>query len=452
MILAILDIVLVYLGYIATIWFYHVFSIPAELEITLNLLWLLVPSATAFIFFYFFDLYKNLRGSSLKKQIYSRILPIVIFSIFVSAVSFSGSFMFYRKSFFIEALIIQIILLSAIHGGIWLMANKLHGRKRVVIICEDEKTGQSLAQKFNNHKWFEISGYLPINQIPHLENHIDKFDVFLLAPAVIGQLKSDILNLCIKNEKEVLIVPHVSDLFIHSAKSQQIGDMLVISINAPGLKIWQRIIKRCFDVFACIILLVLTSPIFIALLIIIPLTSSGPAIYKQERIGLNGKPYWIYKFRSMIQDAEKISGPVLAENNDARITAIGRFIRAIRLDELPQLLNVLKGEMSLIGPRPEREFFISQYKEKLPYYSYRLSVKPGITGLAQVLAYYSTTAEDKLRFDLLYVRNYSFSLDMKILFQTLQVVLQRDRARGLVKNSDYGHQSLIESLEQDRVI
>lgn len=191
---------------------------------------------------------------------------------------------------------------------------------------------------------------------------------------------------------------------------------------------------------------------FLVLLIIIPLTSSGPAIYKQERIGLNGKPYWIYKFRSMIQDAEKITGPVLAENNDSRITAIGKFIRAIRLDELPQLLNVLKGEMSLIGPRPEREFFISQYMETLPYYSYRLSVKPGITGLAQVLAYYSTTAEDKLRFDLLYVRNYSFSMDMKILFQTLQVVLQRDRAQGLVKNSDYGYQSLTGSLEQDKVI
>ncbi|MFD5852454.1 sugar transferase [Cytobacillus pseudoceanisediminis] len=108
--------------------------------------------------------------------------------------------------------------------------------------------------------------------------------------------------------------------------------------------------------------------------------------------------------------------------------------------------------MSLIGPRPEREFFISQFKEKLPDYPYRLSVKPGITGLAQVLAYYSTTAEDKLRFDLLYVRNYSFSLDLKILFQTLQVVLQRDRAQGLLKNNNYGHQNLIKSLKQDKAI
>ncbi|EFV78683.1 hypothetical protein HMPREF1013_01059 [Bacillus sp. 2_A_57_CT2] len=451
MILAILDIGLVFLGYIVTIWFYHVFSIPAELE-SLNLLWLLVPSAAAFIFFYFFDLYKNLRGNSLKTQLYSRVLPMILFSIFVSASSCLGSLLFYRKSFFIEAFFIQIILLAAVHAGIWLIANNLHGRKRVIIICEDENTGQSLAQKFHRHKWFEISGYLPLNQIAHLENYVNKFDVFLLAPTIIGQLKSDILNLCIKNGKEVLIVPHVSDLFVQSAKSQQVGDMLVIPINAPGLNIWQRIIKRGFDVVTSVILLVLASPIFLLLLIIIPLTSSGPAIYKQERIGLNGNPYWIYKFRSMIEDAEKITGPVLAASKDTRITIIGRFLRAIRLDELPQLLNVLKGEMSLIGPRPEREFFISQFKEKLPDYPYRLSVKPGITGLAQVLAYYSTTAEDKLRFDLLYVRNYSFSLDLKILFQTLQVVLQRDRAQGLLKNNNYGHQNLIKSLKQDKAI
>ncbi|KON86547.1 hypothetical protein AF332_06710 [Sporosarcina globispora] len=441
MILAILDMGLIFFGYVTTIWFYQVFSIPLEGE-SINPFWLLAPSAAAFIFFRFFDLYKDLRRNNIQTQLYSIVLPMILFSGFISILSFLGTLNIYRKSFFIEALFIQIILLAAVHAGIWYLANTLHGRKKVIIICDDQNTGQSLAQKFLNHKWFEISGFLPLTQIKDLENHVNKFDVFLLAPTVIGQKKNDIISLCIKNGKEILTVPQVSELFVQTAKTQQVDDMLVFSINPAGLNLWQRINKRVFDVIISLLMLALTSPVFLILLMLIPLTSKGPAIYKQERIGLNGKPYWIYKFRSMIQDAEKMTGPVLAAKKDTRITAIGRFIRAVRLDELPQLLNVIKGEMSLIGPRPEREYFISQFKEEFPDYSHRLTVKPGITGLAQVLSYYSTTVDDKLRFDLLYVRNYTFSLDLKILFQTFQVILQRDRAQGLLENNKYVQQNL----------
>jgi lipopolysaccharide/colanic/teichoic acid biosynthesis glycosyltransferase len=133
----------------------------------------------------------------------------------------------------------------------------------------------------------------------------------------------------------------------------------------------------------------------------------------------------------MVNDAEKKTGPVLAADKDPRITPIGHFIRATRIDELPQLINVLKGDMSLVGPRPEREFFIRQFEKDMPNYKYRMTVKPGITGLAQVMANYSTTVEDKLRFDLMYIRNYSFANDIKILLQTIRVVLQREQAKGV---------------------
>ncbi|MFP3359114.1 sugar transferase, partial [Planococcus sp. SIMBA_143] len=160
-----------------------------------------------------------------------------------------------------------------------------------------------------------------------------------------------------------------------------------------------------------------------------------PALYKQERLGENENPYHIYKFRSMVEEAERLTGPALAIDNDPRITKVGRWIRSTRMDELPQLFNIIKGDMSLVGPRPERAFFINQFRADIPNYSYRMSVKPGLTGLAQTLSNYTTSVEDKLRYDVFYIKNYSLSLDLKILIQTLSVMLQRNQAEG-IKNLD----------------
>jgi exopolysaccharide biosynthesis polyprenyl glycosylphosphotransferase len=214
----------------------------------------------------------------------------------------------------------------------------------------------------------------------------------------------------------------------------------------------QNQLKRVSDVIVSAAMLILSTPIIIALFTLIPLTSKGPAIFKQERIGQGGKPYLLYKFRSMVQDAEIQTGPVLASDKDPRITKLGSFMRATRLDEIPQLFNVLKGDMSLIGPRPEREFFIMKFEQDIPDYKYRLRVKPGITGLAQVLANYTTSVEDKLRYDLMYVRNYSFMLDLKIFLQTIRVVLQRDQAQGLKEESMLRKQKLIQTLEQNQAM
>jgi exopolysaccharide biosynthesis polyprenyl glycosylphosphotransferase len=207
--------------------------------------------------------------------------------------------------------------------------------------------------------------------------------------------------------------------------------MLVLSARPSELNSRQLFFKRLLDIIAAIILLTLFSPIIILLFIAIPLLSKGPALYKQERLGKNKQQFQILKFRSMIHNAEKTSGPVLATDKDQRITGIGRFIRATRLDELPQLFNVLIGHMSLVGPRPERLFFVRQFEETIPHYRYRMSIKPGVTGLAQVMGKYSTSVEDKLRFDMMYLHSYSFMLDLKILFRTIKVVLQREQASGV---------------------
>jgi sugar transferase (PEP-CTERM system associated) len=195
---------------------------------------------------------------------------------------------------------------------------------------------------------------------------------------------------------------------------------------------WRTTIKRVFDIVCSLGLIVISAPIMLAAAIAIKLDSRGPVLYRQERVGLNGRAFMVAKFRSMRQDAEKDGKPRWATVHDDRVTRIGAFMRKTRIDELPQLFNVLKGEMSLVGPRPERPFFVDQLTEKIPYFAVRQSVKPGVTGWAQVRYQYGSTIEDaaeKLQYDLYYVKNHSLFLDVMVLFETVAVVLTGKGAR-----------------------
>jgi lipopolysaccharide/colanic/teichoic acid biosynthesis glycosyltransferase len=169
----------------------------------------------------------------------------------------------------------------------------------------------------------------------------------------------------------------------------------------------------------------------VATAILIRLTSPGKILFAQRRVGRDGVGFTLSKFRTMVADAERHTGPVLATANDPRITKTGAFLRATRLDEFPQLFNVLRGEMSLVGPRPERPHFVQQFREQIPGYEFRLAVKPGVTGLAQVFGRYSTTAERKLRFDLTYITKYSLLMDIRLLLSTIAVLLRREQAEGI---------------------
>lgn len=185
-------------------------------------------------------------------------------------------------------------------------------------------------------------------------------------------------------------------------------------------------IKRLSDIFFASILLILAIPIMLLTALVIMIESGGPVLYRQERVGLNGRLFKVTKFRSMRCDAEKNGAAIWAKANDERVTRVGRIIRKLRIDELPQLFTVLKGEMSLIGPRPERPFFVDQLTKEIPFYAVRHSVKPGLTGWAQVRYHYGATIEDsaeKLQYDLYYVKNNSLFLDIVIIFETIGVVL-----------------------------
>jgi sugar transferase (PEP-CTERM system associated) len=196
--------------------------------------------------------------------------------------------------------------------------------------------------------------------------------------------------------------------------------------------LYRTLVKRAFDIVCSIALILVSAPAMVLTAIMIKLESRGPVFYRQERVGANGKTFNVTKFRSMRTDAEKDGKPVWAAAKDSRVTRVGHIIRRTRIDELPQLFNVLKGDMSLVGPRPERPYFVEQLKQEIPYYSVRHSIKPGVTGWAQVKYQYGSTVEDsaeKLQYDLYYVKNHSLFLDFVVLFETVGVVLTGKGAR-----------------------
>ncbi|MBP1697074.1 MAG: glycosyl transferase [Deltaproteobacteria bacterium] len=187
-----------------------------------------------------------------------------------------------------------------------------------------------------------------------------------------------------------------------------------------------RLVKRTTDLLFSLLISMLLAPLFAVVAVAIKLESKGRVFFKQERVGEYGKTYMVYKFRSMIEGAEAASGPIWAKEDDPRITRVGRVIRRLRIDELPQLWNVIKGDMSFVGPRPERPFFVEALKRKVPYYNERFTVKPGITGWAQVMYGYGATEEDaleKLKYDLYYIKNMSLMLDLAVIFHTVKIVL-----------------------------
>lgn len=234
-----------------------------------------------------------------------------------------------------------------------------------------------------------------------------------------------ILEYCGDVHVNIYMVPSLMDVITGHFKTHQIFGVPLMVLLQDHMPAWEAQIKRLMDIFVSFCVLAFGAPVALVVATIIKATSSGPAVYKQVRVGRNGKTFTMLKFRSMYEDAEKRAGPQWAKENDPRITPVGRFIRKTRLDEIPQFVNVLKGEMSLVGPRPERPFFVEQLKKEIPWYVRRIKMKPGITGWAQVKHKYDETIDDvkqKVLYDLYYFENMSIVLDVKIILRTVLVV------------------------------
>jgi exopolysaccharide biosynthesis polyprenyl glycosylphosphotransferase len=273
-------------------------------------------------------------------------------------------------------------------------------------------------------KGIEVAGL--IKDIPGMIDRFNAKEVIIALDKKNHDFLVDVISLCDPKNVGLKIVPDLYEILSGQAKTSQIYGVPLMDIMPQLMPEWEKKLKRIFDVIVSLIILFITSPVLILTSIAIKLDSTGNVFFRQERCGIDGTLFRMIKFRSMRHDAEKKSGPVWSTKNDPRITRVGKFIRKVRIDEIPQMINVLRGEMSLVGPRPERPFFVEKLALEIPYYKRRLKVRPGITGWAQVKHKYDETIEDvkiKLRYDLFYIENMSLRMDFKILFRTIFVVL-----------------------------
>jgi len=272
---------------------------------------------------------------------------------------------------------------------------------------------------------------------------IPQYDAIILND-VPAPLRNDILKFCYRFRVRTYVAPKLTDIMIRGAKNISLFDTPLLLVKGTGLTPAQRVGKRLMDIVLCSVAMIPAAPIMAAVALAIKLEDGGPVFFRQKRMTRNGREFDILKFRSMIVDAEKYAGAVLATDNDPRITKVGRFIRATRLDEIPQILNILKGDMSIVGPRPERKVIADEYCKDIPEFAYRLKVRGGLTGYAQIYGKYNTSAYDKLRLDLMYIENYSLMLDIKLIILTLRIIFSKESTEGIDKQLE--NQRKVEQL------
>ena len=290
----------------------------------------------------------------------------------------------------------------------------------------------SLAFKFaSRNDKYNIAGEMSYNaDIEAISAAVDNYDAILIND-VPSETRNRILKVCFAKGKRVYITPKISDIIMRSADTLAVFDTPLVLANNSPLSITERIVKRAFDLVFSALGLIVLSPLMILVSLAIFLYDRGPVFYRQTRYTKNGKTFKILKFRSMIPNAEKDGVARLAADKDDRITPVGKFIRACRLDELPQFFNILAGDMSFVGPRPERPEIADEYAKELPEFAFRLKVKAGLTGYAQIFGKYNTTSYDKLKLDMIYVENCSLLMDLKLLLLTLKVIFIKESTEGL---------------------
>lgn len=314
----------------------------------------------------------------------------------------------------------------------------LIGGNQIALELHDELEAQK------NSSGFRLLGFIHVEQaeeypvssvLPHLGN-MDRIR------EIIGVLKIEEVIIAIESHEHehlrtiltrlemenvnIKVIPDIYDILSGQVKMTSIFGAPLVEITHELLPAWQQHLKRIMDIAFSALVLVLFSPLYLLLIVLVKMSSKGPAFYSHERIGIYGRPFKIYKFRSMYTDAEK-KGPQLAKENDPRVTPLGRFMRKTRLDEIPQFYNVLKGDMSLVGPRPERQYFIDQIAEVAPHYLHLQRVRPGITSWGQVKFGYAENVSEmvqRLKYDILYIENMSILVDLKIMIYTVLIMIQ----------------------------
>ncbi len=313
--------------------------------------------------------------------------------------------------------------------------NKSFPAKRLLIIY-DEYDPDLIVKKLNLRKdKYIVQEIVNISLgLDLLKQKMDSVDGVVVFD-VHSEIRNKILKICFDKNIRTYTTTKVSDILIRGAESIHLFDTPLLLYRNHGLTFEQRFVKRTIDILVSAVMLIIASPIMLLCALTIKLYDGGPVFFRQERSTINNKTFRIHKFRSMIVDAEKDGTPRPATDDDPRITPIGKFLRASRLDELPQLIDILKGDMSLVGPRPERIEHTEKYTNEVPEFQYRLKVRGGLTGYAQLYGKYNTSPYDKLQLDLMYIQNYSLLLDFRLLFMTLKIMFIKESTEGFTEEN-----------------
>ena len=308
---------------------------------------------------------------------------------------------------------------------------KLFPPHKILLIYGREKEQEARNKiKERGDKFFVLEGVNAETELKKVQEKLISCDTVMLWD-VPNFIRNTILKECYGRRIRIYTMPSISDILLSGSEIMHFFDTPLFLIRSNALTVDQMIVKRVIDIVVAVFVLLVIWPVMIVTAVLIKLYDGGPVLYKQIRCSLFGKTFPIYKFRSMKVDAEKDGIARLAQKSDDRITPVGRVIRKLRIDELPQLFNVIKGDMSFVGPRPERPEIIEAYKEDLPEFPYRMKVKAGLTGYAQIYGKYNTVPYDKLKLDLYYVEHYSLWMDLKLFLLTVKIVLTPESTEGV---------------------
>jgi len=387
---------------------------------------------------------------SLGETIYSVFLTIISLMFITAFITFFMRGFSYPRTVLVVSTLVQFVLLSIWRGIAWRIRRRGHGIKNSLVIGNEATEYISKKILLKQRDLYRIR-YICSDKSSHLNSYLDEVDVVFMCNDIDSNLKKEVVDACLAGRKSIYIIPDIYDIALLNSKLSKADDIPMLKVKKLGLTLEQKFLKRILDIVSSIFALILTSPIMIMVAFLIKKEDGGKIFYKQKRVTEGEKTFNVLKFRTMVMNAEKLSGPVLAGEDDPRITKIGKFIRSTRIDELPQFLNILKGDMSLVGPRPERPFFVEQFKNEIPDYKYRTLVKAGLSGLAQVWGKYSTTPEDKVRYDIMYIKNYSILLDLKLILQTIKIMFIKESSAGLA-SEEYSLDKLAKTFNQEITI
>lgn len=303
---------------------------------------------------------------------------------------------------------------------------------RMLMVYSGEKPIE-VASKFSRRfDRYTVSGYADISDaspdliLPMLKS----YDAVIISDQLSEQERSELIKLCFERSIPAYVLPSLSDLILRGADNSNIFDSPVVVCQNCGLRAENQFFKRLLDLVLIIPIAIIMLPIMLLIALLIKLYDGGTVFYRQQRLTKDGKVFWIYKFRSMCMDSEKGKAQ-LARKNDSRITPVGKVLRAIHFDELPQIINILKGDMSIVGPRPERPEIAEEYCQLIPEFNYRLKVKAGLTGYAQVFGKYNTRPIDKLKLDVYYIQHQNLVLDIELIFKTVKILFEKDNTEGI---------------------